>query len=312
MLPDLVIDHNMLYLLAFSGGLDSSVLAFLLKKQKANLELLHILTPDLSANPELKLKDKRYNCVLNLANMLGSKLHLAASDSNNWYNLIDFRNLKYDTLSRYTNSNTIVLTAHHLDDQIATLLIKFSRASNPDSWQILPWQKFGKGYLWRPLLNTTKQELKSYSNRHNIIYFDDTEFNNNPKYKRNVINNQITPNIYSIGSPKAFIESFRLLNMQRQIIQHVIIKIYDQVSHEKKIKRACLKLQPSYLYAEIIRYWLQKEYQCYPSGKVINLISNYLSKEISSSIITIYPNKFVIITPDHVTFTYKLNEVSCI
>jgi len=88
-----------------------------------------------------------------------------------------FRNLKLQ------HKADLVVTAHHQDDQIETILMKLLKGAGLASWGGMD---VVSGDLFRPLLFVSKNELLDFARKHNINYRSDyTNFKHN--YARNVI-----------------------------------------------------------------------------------------------------------------------------
>lgn len=87
----------------------------------------------------------------------------------------------------------VLLTAHHADDQMETILMKLVREGNFfSSSGIRLTQPFGQGRLVRPLLETTKEEILAYSQSNKITYFED-ETNTSLEFQRNRLRQQVLP-----------------------------------------------------------------------------------------------------------------------
>lgn len=87
----------------------------------------------------------------------------------------------------------VLVTAHHQEDQVETMLMKMLRTGELFASQgILLNQPFGPGHLARPLLYFSKEELREYANDHGLIYFED-ESNQTLAYQRNRLRHQVLP-----------------------------------------------------------------------------------------------------------------------
>lgn len=88
---------------------------------------------------------------------------------------------------------THLLTAHHGDDQIETILMRLVRGGSLESMAgIKAVRSFSSGLLVRPLLPYTKEQLYQYSNEQQLHYFED-ETNQSSVYTRNRYRNQVIP-----------------------------------------------------------------------------------------------------------------------
>ena len=86
-----------------------------------------------------------------------------------------------------------LLTAHHGDDLIETVLMRLTRGSNLSGYIGIKQINTNESYkILRPLLTTTKEEILKYNQENNIPYAIDSS-NNNLKYTRNRYRNVVLP-----------------------------------------------------------------------------------------------------------------------
>lgn len=84
-----------------------------------------------------------------------------------------------------------ILTAHHQDDQIETILQKILRGAGLTSWKGM---KALEGDLFRPLLNVSKEEILAFVEEFNVPYRIDRT-NEESTYARNFIRNHWFPDL---------------------------------------------------------------------------------------------------------------------
>lgn len=86
-----------------------------------------------------------------------------------------------------------LLTAHHGDDLMETILMRLSRGSNLKGYIGIKEKQIKNNYLiLRPLLKVNKESILEYNKNNNIPYFLDKS-NNNKKYTRNRYRLDIIP-----------------------------------------------------------------------------------------------------------------------
>ena len=105
------------------------------------------------------------------------------------------RNARYEFLTKVVKEKkaAYLLTAHHGDDLIENILLKFIRSGNPSEMNSL--QEIGKMNgvtLLRPLLNFEKQELLNYDKKLGIDYIVDFT-NNEDEVLRNRLRHHVVP-----------------------------------------------------------------------------------------------------------------------
>ncbi|MEA1916565.1 MAG: tRNA lysidine(34) synthetase TilS [Campylobacterota bacterium] len=190
-------------LLAFSAGVDSSALFFLLLQQQIPFDIAII---DYNKRSQSK-KEVAY--AKELSNKYNKALHVKSvylSDSNFEYNARQERyNFFEELIAKHNYENLI--TAHHLGDKLEWFLMQFCKGSGVDS--LVGMREFEKrdGYaIVRPLLHVEKKELLEYLNSSNIKYFED-ESNKDEKYERNYFRHNFSEKLlekYSDGILKSF------------------------------------------------------------------------------------------------------------
>ncbi|MEY9332880.1 tRNA(Ile)-lysidine synthase [Pseudomonas protegens] len=180
---------------AFSGGLDSTVLLHLL----ADLAQHHRLPPlsavhihhGLQAAADAWPEHCQAFCdalgvplqVLRVQVPAGASLERAA------------REARYGAFARLTASTEVLLTAQHRDDQAETLLFRLLRGAGVRGLSAMPSARpLGDGHLLRPLLDVSRAELQCYAVEHQLSWVEDPS-NADHQYSRNYLRHQVMPAI---------------------------------------------------------------------------------------------------------------------
>jgi tRNA(Ile)-lysidine synthase len=86
-----------------------------------------------------------------------------------------------------------LLTAHHLDDQLETMLLMLMRGAGVDGLAAMPpVMRFGSGWMLRPLLGATRAELVAFVARRRLPVVSD-ESNSDERFDRNYLRRRVTP-----------------------------------------------------------------------------------------------------------------------
>ena len=85
--------------------------------------------------------------------------------------------------------STYLLTAHHADDNIETVLFNFCRGTGLQGLNGIPNKT---GHIRRPLLDFWKHELLEFAKENNLEFVEDSS-NQSLKYSRNLFRNEIIP-----------------------------------------------------------------------------------------------------------------------
>lgn len=123
----------------------------------------------------------------------------------------------------------VLMTAHHLDDQAETILMKLIRGTNfSHSAGIKERRPFATGELIRPLLIYPKEELYQFAQRQAFVYFED-ETNQTNEYLRNRLRNQVLP-LLKQENPQFLDQIASFSNEQRFAQEFIQEQIEPQLS----------------------------------------------------------------------------------
>ncbi|MFJ4444157.1 tRNA lysidine(34) synthetase TilS [Pseudomonas sp. NPDC089422] len=179
--------------IAFSGGLDSTVLLHLLANHARShasppLRALHIhhgLQSAADAWPahcqsicdQLGIELQ----VIHVQVIPGASLEQAARDA------------RYAALANVLGRGDILFTAQHRDDQAETLLFRLLRGAGLRGLAAMPSQRsLGQGNLVRPLLDVSRQQLHDYAQAHGLSWIEDPS-NSDTAFARNYLRGEVFP-----------------------------------------------------------------------------------------------------------------------
>lgn len=172
------------------------------------------------------------------------------------------RNLRYTMfrdLKREMNADYI-LTAHHRDDQVETILQKILRGAGISSWGGM---QVVDGDLFRPLLTVDKQEIVEFAESQNIPFRED-QTNETSDYARNLIRNQLAPNLDDLMPGwRSNVLRIPQKSDQFSIMTDVILKQIE--TEPRKISRKDLFELPKQIWPALIHHFIRT----YIPGKVL-------------------------------------------
>ena len=187
---------------AYSGGLDSSVLLHLMAQQEryegSTLVALHV-NHGLSPNADAWERHCQATC-----DRLGIELQVAR---------IQVKRRPGESLEeqarvgRYaalaTVDATAVALAHHAEDQAETVLLQMLRGAGPNGLAGMGEHSPVRsgGAIWRPLLNVPRAEIRQFGIERGITWIED-ESNLDLGFRRNFVRHRIWPAIAE-GFPAA-------------------------------------------------------------------------------------------------------------
>ncbi len=104
------------------------------------------------------------------------------------------RTARYALFTDCLGAGETLLTAHHQDDQIETLLLRLlTRGSGAAGLAGMPARRaLGLGQLWRPLLAVPRTELLAYAQAQGLQWLEDPS-NQDLEFDRNQLRHQVLP-----------------------------------------------------------------------------------------------------------------------
>ena len=193
-LKSLIDYENPHFLLAVSGGIDSMVL---LKFFQKNYKSFRCSVAHINHNYHSDAK-KMENLVKDQCDQINRDLiikniFLKKVNSNVESN---FRKMRYSKLEeiRKEIKADFILTAHHADDQVETILMKIMNSSGLEGRQGL--RKLNQNIV-RPMYNISKSEISNYATLNNVKYIDDPT-NSDNAFTRNFLRMNVIPELKKI------------------------------------------------------------------------------------------------------------------
>lgn len=282
-------------LLAFSAGVDSSALFFLLLENNIpfDIALVNYGTRENSNKEEAHAKTlaDKYNLTCHTIKAPKFTTHFEK-------NARDFRYHFFEELIEKHGYDTL-LTAHQLNDQLEWLLMRLTKGAGVSELIGLEPVSQRRNYaLLRPLLEYSKDELVEYLESHHYPYFID-ESNTNEKYERNLFRQNFSDPLM-LTYKEGIKRSFDYLRNDKERLEKDFEVIYSQKElrviklHKPsaKVKAADLALKElGYLLSASQRKEVEKEDSLVIGGKwAIELQDDLLY--IAPYLTTDMPKKF--------------------
>ncbi|CUR53850.1 tRNA(Ile)-lysidine synthase [Serratia symbiotica] len=181
-------------LLAFSGGLDSTVLLHLLvqlRNKYLNFELRAVhINHELNINSNIWVNYCKKQCFFLKVPLIIKKVKI---NKNLGGIEAAARNARYTAFNLILKTHEILITAQHLDDQSETFFLALKRGSGISGLSSMALKReFGNNILLRPLINFTHKSLKIYAKKNKLSWIND-DSNKNLRFDRNFLRLQILP-----------------------------------------------------------------------------------------------------------------------
>lgn len=257
------IKQNSKIVIGVSGGPDSMALLFILKefREKLNLNLIcahvnHNKRPE----SEKEKEDVKSFCEQN--NIIFEYIKIENWGEDNFHN--EARSARYnffEELIKKYDANYL-MTAHHADDLIETILMRIVRGSSLKGYggfeRIINKETYK---IIRPLLTVTKEEILEFIKYHNIPYAVDSS-NTNDMYTRNRYRKQIVPFLKKEDKNvhKKFIKFNETLIEASEFIDKETDKVFNKVFQEGYLDIEKFELLEKIIQTKIIYNILEKIY----------------------------------------------------
>lgn len=189
-----ILDFSARYLLAISGGLDSTALAHLLHRSGISFCMAHC-----NFNLRGEESDGDEHFVRVLASQLGLQVHVKSFDTQTYGSekgvstQMAARELRYQWFSELLQQEDYkgLIVAHHADDQIETVLLNLLRGTGIEG---LYGMSENREKIIRPLLPFSRSSLEEFAANEGITWREDSS-NATIDYKRNYIRHQVVPQL---------------------------------------------------------------------------------------------------------------------
>ncbi len=303
-------------LLAVSGGVDSVVLCELCKQAGYHFTIAHCnfqLRSEESERDEVFVKElgKKYDVEVLVKKFdtqkfaEENKLSIQVAARQLRYNWFDELLPKMKTGLNPEGPNeqqltrNFLLTAHHANDNIETLLMNFFKGTGINGLHgILPKQ----GNIIRPLLFAKKEEIASFALANNLNFVEDSS-NASDKYTRNYFRNQLIPDLQKVFPQVA---DNLLNNMDRfreiEILYHQSVNLHKKHLLEQKgneIHIPVLKLlKTTPLHTIVYEIIKDHGFTSHQTNEAVALLKSETGKYIQSATHRILKNRYwLIIAP---------------
>jgi tRNA(Ile)-lysidine synthase len=179
---------------AFSGGRDSTALLHALAQspeaRECGLRALHVDHGLHHESSEWAAHGERFCRSLDVPLVV---LRVTVGDARGLGIEAAARQARYAAFAESLRHGEWLALAHHRDDQVETVLLKLLRGAGPEGLGGMRVRRpFARGSLWRPLLETHREDLERYLVSHGLEYLDDPA-NRDRRFARNILRHELIP-----------------------------------------------------------------------------------------------------------------------
>lgn len=262
-------------LVAFSGGLDSTVLLVLAaqfaREQGLALRALHV-HHGLSPHANDWVRHCEGVCQQLAVPLIVERVQLAPGNGDSLE--AQAREARYQRLAAHLGAGEWLLTAHHRDDQLETLLLALKRGAGLRGLAgMVPSQPFAAGLLLRPLLEVGRDELAEAAQGLPHGWVED-ESNQDPSYDRNFLRQVIIPQLRARW-PAMAQTAARSMGICAE--QEALITELAEADWRLAGEGEALSIAPLLVFSEVrrnnlLRHWIRRRGGEMPSRELLGLL----------------------------------------
>lgn len=295
---DFQFKQNDVIVVGCSSGPDSMALVDMLLKIRDKYNLMLVIAHVNHNVREESLEEEKYifdYCLQK--SLMFETMTVDEYGEDNFEN--EARNIRYNFFNSLVEKYkaNYLMTAHHGDDLIETIMMRIVRGSN-----LIGYSGFkkivdmGSYKIVRPLINYTKEELEKYNCENDVKYYIDSS-NSNLSYTRNRYRSKVLPFLKEEDKNVhlKFLKYSNTLNEASKFIIKERDRALKDVFIDKKIDISKFIGVDSYIQRECLYYIVSEFYQddlILISDKHIDLIFDLIYSRKANSIINL-PNEVV-------------------
>lgn len=307
LLNDAGIRHRDTLCIGVSGGPDSMALLDLMIKLKSELDLVLVVA---HVNHNIREESKEEEAYLReFCNNMGLHFECFKIEhygDDNFHN--EARTIRYNFFDKVCKDYNakFLLTAHHGDDLVETILMRIVRGSSLKGYSGFSKVIVKDDYtILRPLITVTKDDLTNYCNENNIKYFIDKS-NLKDVYTRNRYRKYVLPFLKEEDKMvhEKFLKFSETLLEYNNYIEREVSQVINKVFKNGILDISKFKELDHLLQSKIISNILEKIY-----GDDLLIITNTHVNLIFDLINSYKPNS-VVHLPNNVKAIKSYNELS--
>jgi len=234
------------------------------------------------------------------------------------------RKLRYRALGEMCQQHgaTLLLTAHHLDDQAETVLLQLLRGSGPaglsgmDAANAAP-ELLGNPTLVmaRPLLPLARAALEAYAQEHGLAWVDD-ESNLDPRYARNALRHTVMPALDQAfpGFQQRFARSAAHAQSAQRLLDELAAQdlaaslVGDDNDAIDVARLRAMSLDRAY---NMLRHWFRRRGLAMPSTAwLVEMVAQLVEARHDAQLLVTHPACHIRRHRDRLYITPKLGELA--
>jgi tRNA(Ile)-lysidine synthase len=190
------------------------------------------------------------------------------------------REARYRLLATALEPGEVLLTAHHRDDQLETVLLQLLRGGGlPGMAAMSELAAFANGWLARPLLSRSRAELEAWVQESGLTWVED-DTNVDERLDRNYLRRRILPLIHERwpGSATAVARSARHAAEAQTLLNSLARFDGERASYGESLSVKTLRALPPDRLRNALRFWITQAGWMAPDTRRLEEIAGPLLK----------------------------------
>ena len=179
------------------------------------------------------------------------------------------RAARYAALAQELAAGELLLTAHHQDDQLETVLLQLLRGAGLAGLAAMPAvMPFAAGLLCRPLLSVRRAELTAFTQRRGLPCIEDPA-NADERFDRNYLRHKVVPLIEArfAGAATAVARSARHAAEAQQLLEQLAAGDAGHCADGARLSAAALRRLTPVRRRNVLRAWIRAAGQLPPDAR---------------------------------------------
>jgi tRNA(Ile)-lysidine synthase len=260
---------------AFSGGADSTALLGLLAELpvvRPRLRALHI-DHGLHAQSRTWVSACRRTCRILKVPMATRRLRLARARGQSLEAVA--RAGRYAALAAALRPGELLLTAHHLEDQLETVLLQLLRGAGLPGLAAMPGvMPLGAGFLLRPVLGVPRAQLRAWVQTRGLKCLEDPA-NADPDFDRNYLRQQVLPALLSRwrGAARTVARSAGHVAAAQELLDALACADVARAADGAQLSVPALRTLPLDRRRNALRWWIARSGRRVPDARRLEEIA---------------------------------------
>lgn len=269
---------------AFSGGLDSTVLLHLLAQERSLKTHLHAIHINHQIHPDSAQWAAHCHNFCDSIGVAYTQIDLNLPSTRRKGLEAIARKARYEALFAQIKTGDWLLTAHHQRDQAETLLLNLTRGAGVLGLAGMPYQKAiplpcsGSANHGRPLLSVSYAHLQRYGHEYQLNWIEDPS-NTSVKHTRNAIRHQILPALEKIRehSTAQIALCAEHMGEAQTLLERIARQQLDDTGHYSNVSIDLNAYQYLDWIAQknLLRYWAKHQAGLHLNTAELNWIQQY-------------------------------------